>query len=158
MLRGGGSGCCCGVDFVTTGPSPLLEVVVGPMKLWIMSIGTGNMMVEFFSADMELSVCKKKVREHYCNHCLVSGISGKLVTCKYRNWMAAGDSETISAASRRARDAFCSPSAAITCCQINISQNTSPLPLPGNVQHIANMYMEDLPWRGLLAQPRPRLP
>ena len=54
--------------------------------------------------------------------------------------MAAGDSETISAASRRARDAFCSPSAAITCCQINISQNTSPLPLPGNVQHIATLY------------------
>ena len=30
----------------------------GPMKLLIMSIGTGKIMVEFFSADMELSVCK----------------------------------------------------------------------------------------------------
>ena len=36
------------------------------------------------------------------------------LTCKYRNWRAAGDSEIISDASLRAPDAFFSPSAAMT--------------------------------------------
>jgi len=35
-------------------------------------------------------------------------------TCRYRSWRAAGDSEMTSEASLSARDAFCSPSAAIT--------------------------------------------
>ena len=37
------------------------------------------------------------------------------LTCKYRNWRAAGDSEIISDASLRAPEAFFSPSAAMTC-------------------------------------------
>lgn len=36
------------------------------------------------------------------------------ITCKYLNWIAAGESPIISEASRSARAAFCSPSAAIT--------------------------------------------
>uniref|UniRef100_A0A1B0AZ19 Uncharacterized protein n=1 Tax=Glossina palpalis gambiensis TaxID=67801 RepID=A0A1B0AZ19_9MUSC len=35
-------------------------------------------------------------------------------TCKYLNWRAAGESPITSDASLRAREAFCSPSAAIT--------------------------------------------
>ena len=54
------------------------------------STGRGKMIVEFFSAEIEVSVCK------------------------YRSWRAEGDSEIISAASFRARDAFISPSAAMT--------------------------------------------
>ena len=56
----------------------------GPMKLLIMSIGTGKIMVEFFSADMELSVCKiiycKKRVPRSQKWTLVG-----LVTCKYRS-------------------------------------------------------------------------
>jgi uncharacterized protein (DUF952 family) len=48
------------------------------------------MMVEFFSLEMLLSVCK------------------------YLNWSAAGLSLSVSAASFNARDAFISPSAAMT--------------------------------------------
>ena len=47
-------------------------------------------MVEFFSADIVFSVCR------------------------YRSCRADGDSLMMSAASFRARDAFCSPSAATT--------------------------------------------
>lgn len=54
-------------------------------------MGSGNMIVEFFSAEMVLRVCK------------------------YRSWRAEGDSLMTSAASLSAREAFCSPSAAITC-------------------------------------------
>ena len=55
----------------------------GPMKLLIMSIGTGKIMVEFFSADMELSVCKII----YCKKksSTVSKVDFGLVTCKYRS-------------------------------------------------------------------------
>ena len=53
--------------------------------------GRGKMMVEFFSAEMVVNVCK------------------------YRSWRAEGDSEIMSAASFKARDAFISPSAAMTC-------------------------------------------
>ena len=53
-------------------------------------MGTGNITVEFLSAAMVLRVCR------------------------YLSWMAAGDLAMISAASFKARDAFCSPSAAIT--------------------------------------------
>lgn len=61
------------------------------MKLFMKSIGRGKMIVEFFSAEIVFSVCR------------------------YRSWMAAGDSEMTSAASFNAREAFCSPSAAMTC-------------------------------------------
>ena len=37
-----------------------------------------------------------------------------LVTCRYLSWRAAEDSAITSEASRSARDAFCSPSAAMT--------------------------------------------
>ena len=58
--------------------------------------GRGKMMVEFFSAEMVVNVCK------------------------YRSWRAEGDSEIMSAASFKARDAFISPSAAMTCNRWNI--------------------------------------
>merc|ERR1719474_1629262 len=54
------------------------------------SIGIGKTMVEFFSVEIVESVCR------------------------YLSCRAAGDSDMISEASFRARDAFCSPSAAIT--------------------------------------------
>ena len=55
-----------------------------------MSIGNGKMIVELRSAAI------------LCN------------VCKYLNWRACGDSEIISDASFKAREAFISPSAAIT--------------------------------------------
>lgn len=42
------------------------------------------------------------------------GIIERKDTCKYLNCSAAGESPITSLASRNARDAFCSPSAAIT--------------------------------------------
>lgn len=54
------------------------------------SMGRGKMMVEFFSAEIVLRVCR------------------------YRSWRAAGASVRTSAASFSDLDAFCSPSAAIT--------------------------------------------
>ncbi len=53
-------------------------------------LGTGKMIVELFSADICVNVCK------------------------YRNCKAIGDSAMTSAASFNCLDAFCSPSAAIT--------------------------------------------
>lgn len=44
---------------------------------------------------------------YYCQYCI-------LLTCKYLSCRAAGESLMTSEASRRARDAFCSPSAAMT--------------------------------------------
>ena len=54
------------------------------------SMGRGNIIVEFFSAEIVLRVCK------------------------YRSCRAEGASAMTSAASFNAREAFCSPSAAIT--------------------------------------------
>jgi len=64
-------------------------------------MGSGKMMVEFFSAEMVFSVCR------------------------YRNCKAEDDSLMMSEASFRARAALFSPSAAITCngCQ-DIDTNT----------------------------------
>ena len=55
-----------------------------------MSIGTGKMMVEFFSAEMELRVWR------------------------YLSWRAPGLQVIISLAALKAELAFCSPSAAMT--------------------------------------------
>lgn len=60
------------------------------MNAEIRSMGIGKMIVEFFSAEILLSVCK------------------------YLNCKAAGFSAITSAASFSALDAFISPSAAIT--------------------------------------------
>lgn len=54
------------------------------------SIGKGNTIVEFFSAEIVFNVWR------------------------YRSWMAAGDCAITSAASFKDLEAFCSPSAAIT--------------------------------------------
>ena len=54
------------------------------------SMGRGKMIVEFFSAEMLVRVCK------------------------YRNCKAADDSDMMSEASFNALEAFCSPSAAMT--------------------------------------------
>ena len=62
---------------------------------FISSIGRGNMMVEFFSADIVLRVCR------------------------YRSWSAEDDIQMMSEASLRARDDNISPSAAITWDQEN---------------------------------------
>ena len=61
------------------------------MALFINSIGSGKMMVEFFSAEIWVSVWR------------------------YLSCRADLDSEMISEASFRALEAFCSPSAAMTC-------------------------------------------
>ena len=89
------------------------EFKVG-IKLAMMSMGTGKMMVLFFSADMELRVWNERSIIKTFGRPLKFVSDALIQTCKYLNWMAAGDSETISAASRKARLAFCSPSAAIT--------------------------------------------
>ncbi len=54
------------------------------------SIGRGKMIVEFFSVEILVKVCK------------------------YLNCKAAGESEMMSEASFKALEAFCSPSAAMT--------------------------------------------
>ena len=61
------------------------------MNVFSISIGSGKMMVEFFSAEIVFNVCR------------------------YRNCNAAPDCAMTSAASLRDLDALCSPSAAITC-------------------------------------------
>ena len=65
-------------------------VLLGLTKFESMSMGRGKITVEFFSAAMLFKVCK------------------------YLSWSADGESDIISDASFNARDAFCSPSAAIT--------------------------------------------
>ena len=87
------------------------------------SIGSGKMMVEFFSADIEFSVYEKG---ESMRGCVIHLREVPLLTWRYLNCSAEEDSEMISDASLRAREAFCSPSAAITCrkkwtCQCNIN-------------------------------------
>ena len=60
------------------------------MKDVIISMGIGKIMVELRSEEIVLRVCR------------------------YRSCIAPGDSEMMSAASFSDRDAFCSPSAAMT--------------------------------------------
>ena len=69
----------------------LLDLRLGFMKCANSSIGSGNMMVEFFSADIVLNVCR------------------------YRSWRADEDLLMTSDASLSACAAWFSPSAAITC-------------------------------------------
>lgn len=75
------------LDFYLYYISFVTEPTVNPLNN---SIGTGKTIVEFFSAAIELNVCK------------------------YLNCRAAGDAIITSAASFNAREARCSPSAAIT--------------------------------------------
>jgi hypothetical protein len=76
-------------DVQTTRTFPIEELFF-EIKDVVSSIGSGKMMVEFFSAAMAFNVCR------------------------YRSCRACGDSAITSAASFRARDEFISPSAAIT--------------------------------------------
>ena len=107
------------------------------------SIGNGNIMVEFFSALIEFSVCKYRSYKRmnritsfyfYFLHMLLDylvkysflnyhhKLSNSLYVTKnhYRNLISSNTcnalwlSAMVSAASRNALDAFCSPSAAIT--------------------------------------------
>jgi len=72
-----------------------------PPKTEIMSIGTGNTIVEFFSEDMELRVWR------------------------YRSCKAAGDCSIIIEASLRALEARISPSAAITLARASLLASAS---------------------------------
>lgn len=82
------------------------------MKKVNMSMGTGNIIVEFFSAEIVFRVfffeqnVVKLIRDENWFKMLHQ-------TCRYLSWRAAGESPIISDASRNARDAFCSPSDAI---------------------------------------------
>lgn len=73
----------------------ILDFVTSHLQFFIKyvrnSIGRGKIIVEFFSADMVLRVCR------------------------YRSWSADEDKLMMSEASLSAWAAFCSPSAAITC-------------------------------------------
>ena len=73
----------------TTRTFPKVELFLDIMQV-VSSIGSGNIIVEFFSAAMAFNVCR------------------------YRSCRACGDSDMTSAASLSARDEFISPSAAIT--------------------------------------------
>ena len=66
-----------------------------------MSTGRGKMMVEFFSAEMLVKVWR------------------------YRSCKAAGESERISDASFKEREAFCSPSAAMTLALASLAASAS---------------------------------
>ena len=84
------------------------------MNCEMMSIGTGKMMVEFFSAEIVFRVWRYrswKRKKHVgvkgmCRECYRLGFP---LTCS-----AEGLSDMTSEASLSALDAFCSPSAAIT--------------------------------------------
>uniref|UniRef100_A0A1B0FA60 Uncharacterized protein n=1 Tax=Glossina morsitans morsitans TaxID=37546 RepID=A0A1B0FA60_GLOMM len=61
------------------------------------------------------------------NLCISLGITTtfKTITCKYRNCKAAGESPITSEASRNAREAFCSPSAAMTLARASLAASAS---------------------------------
>ena len=99
------------------------------IMLDIMSIGRGNMMVEFFSAEILVSVCR------------------------YLSCIEFGDSLITSAASFSFLDAFISPSAAITCCDVIMSAfyNSLKLSLKGirNEKFRDNQFKVAIAWKGL---------
>lgn len=78
--------CACILYIHTLHPHSAIHHFLG-IKPCSMSMGRGKMMVEFFSAAMELRLCR------------------------YRSWSAEGDSAITREASFRAREAFISPSA-----------------------------------------------
>ena len=77
------------------------SLTVLPRRLPIRSIGSGNMIVEFFSADIEFSVCKiwltgdileKNIRD------IGGGLIYMMATCRYRSCNAEDDSAMTSLA------------------------------------------------------------
>ena len=105
---------------------PLLRPL--PMKCVKKSIGNGNIIVEFFSADIELSVWNNKYCQWYfsCFSFILRyplkgfNLGSTLLhnniylTWRYLSCKAEDDSAMTSEASLNALEAFCSPSAAIT--------------------------------------------
>ena len=78
------------------------------MKAPRSSIGNGNTIVEFFSAEIALRV-------YMISYLLLLVLFAIILTCKYLSCNAAGDWAMTSAATFRAWLDFCSPSAAMTC-------------------------------------------
>lgn len=74
-------------------------------------MGSGNTIVEFFSADMVFSVWR--VWWEKFNYHRMALFGPELLTWRYRSCSADGESPMISDASRNARAAFCSPSDAM---------------------------------------------
>ena len=115
------------------------------------SMGSGKMMVEFFSAEIEFRVCKVlSVLELQTNllqfhrspligpfsvisiaMCIYDKIGGDkspaVLTWRYLSCSAAGDIAIMSAASFSALLDFCSPSAAITCTVASLASLASLL-------------------------------
>lgn len=99
----------------------LLHHLFARVKAVINSTGTGNTMVEFFSAEMDWRVCR------------------------YLSCRAAGDAMMISLACRKACADFCSPSAAITFaraslhekCKVTVNAISLLSPLPFFSTHLA---------------------
>ena len=128
--------CCTPFALLLLMPVPR-GVLIYFKNLFSKSMGSGKMMVEFFSAEMVDKVCAKRekkvkrlyfairqtiTREHSANFCYTRNkITGRnlndvvrCITWRYRNCRAAGDWLMTIAASLRAVEALYSPSAAMT--------------------------------------------